>query len=347
MEVCNMKKRIFIAGALLLVFAVAVAAAPEAPEAGQKKMSKKAAKLMDKAYKAIREKQADQAIDLLNQVVALEPENAMVRHNLAVMLHQKGQTDESIASFEEALRLDPAYVHALQALRQALFEAGKGASNQKDFAKANSYLLKLDALPVPQGENKALQAYAAYLLGFNFFNLKQNDKAGEFFAKCQAVEGLPTDNRELFANATYFLGMLDHMQNAYAKSNENFRKYLALYGAEEAKPEFFAHANYFVGANLFRLLEAKVAKGEMDGVNEATAEIMPYLEKAIVDKIPSEDPYVMLGNCYVFRKEIDKAIQTYQKLIEAFPQSAQLQNYKTFISELQKNQPKEKGKKKK
>jgi len=81
-------------------------------------------------------------------------------------------------------------------------------------------------------------------------------------------------------------------------------------------------------------------------VTEATAEIMPYLEKAIADKIPSEDPYVMLGNCYVYRKEVDKAIQTYQALIDAFPQSAQLQSYKTFLGELQKSQPKEKTKKK-
>ncbi len=339
-----MKKRIVIAGALLLVFAAAVAAAPEGDE---KKMSKKAAKLMSKAYKAIQEKQTDQAIDLLNQVAALEPENAMVRHNLGVMLHQKGLIDEAIAGFEEALRLQPDYQHAQLALRQALFEAGKGASNKREFEKANAYLLKLDAMPVPPGENKGLRALTSYLLGFNFFNLKQNDKASEHFAKCQASEGLETDNREIYANATYFLGMLGHIQESYAKSNENFRKYLALYAAGEVKPEFFSHANYFVGANLFRILEAKVTKGEMDGVTEATAEIMPFLEKAIADRIPSEDPYVMLGNCYVYRKEVDKAIQTYQQLIEAFPQSSQLQSYKTFLGELQKSQPKEKVKKKK
>ena len=85
----------------------------------------------------------------------------------------------------------------------------------------------------------------------------------------------------------------------------------------------------------------------MAGVTEATNEIIPYLEKAITDKIPSEDPFVMLGNCYIYRNEIGKAIQTYEKLIEVFPQSPQLQNYKTFIGELQKNQPKEKTKKKK
>jgi tetratricopeptide (TPR) repeat protein len=343
MEETIMKKRMIIAATLLLAFAAGVAAAD--PAAEQKKMSKKAAKLMSQALKAIQEKQNDQAIDLLNQVVVLEPGNAMVRHNLGVLLYGKGMADEAIASFEEALKLQPDYQHAQLALRQALFESGKAFSGKKEFAKANGYLLKLDAMPAPATDNKGMRAFVNYLLGFNFFNLKENAKAAEYFAKCQAVEGLETDGRELYANATYFLGLLQHMQGAYEKSNENFRKFLALYATSETKPEFYGHANFFVGANLFRLLEARVTKGDMSGVTEATAEIMPFLEKAIADKIPSEDPYVMLGNCYVFRKEPDKAIQTYQKLIETFPQSTQLESYKTFVSELQKSQPKPKTKK--
>lgn len=342
-----MKKRVILAGMLLLAFATAAIAVPSGPEAGEKKMSKKAEKLMAKAHKAIQAKQNDQAIDLLNQVIVIEPANAMVRHNLGVLLHQKGQTDEAIASFEEALKLQPDYLHAQLAIRQSLFEAGKNASARREMEKSNAYLLKLEAAPVPQGENINLRATAYYLLGFNFFNLKQNDKASEYFAKCQAVENLDKENRELYANATYFLGMLDHVKGDYPKSNENFRKYLGLYAASEAKPEFYNHASFFVGANLFRVLEAKMTKGEVGDMEQSVTEILPYLDKAIADKIPSEDAHVMLGNCHVYRKDFAKAIQAYQQLIAAYPQSTQLESYKTFLGELEKMQQQEQKAKKK
>ena len=289
-----MKKRMAAAGAfLLLAFAFAVFSAPAAEV---KKPSKKVAKLMAKAQKAIQDKQTDQAIDLLQQVVALEPENPMVRHNLGVLFFDKGQADQAIASFEEALRLQPDYQNALLALRQALFEAGKGASGKREFEKADGYLLKLDGLPVPAGENKGLLASARYLIGFNLFNLKQYAKAGEYFSRCLATEGLDKENRDLFANATYFLGMVGYIQEQYEASNQNFRNYIALFPEGSAKPEFFVHANYFIGANLFRLLEARLAKGDVAKLAESAGEIVPYLKMAVDNKLPSEDAYVMLGN---------------------------------------------------
>ncbi len=340
-----MKKRFIIAGALLLTLAAAFAA-PVAPEVGEKKMSKKASKLMSKALKAINEKQSDQAIDLLRQVIVLEPENAMVRHNLGVLLHEQGQVDEAIASFEEALRLKPDYQHALLALRQALFETGKSASTKQDFEKANGFLLKLDGLSRPEGENKNLLAMAQYLLGYNFFNLKQYPQAKGHFEKCRGVEGLEKDNPELYANATYFLGMGGHIQGQYEDSIIDFKKYLEMHAASEKKADFFAHANFFIGANLFRVLEAKLAKGDVTGMEKAAGDILPYLNTAIENNIPSEDAHVMLGNCFVYMKDYDSAMRSYQRLIELFPQSAQLKSYQDFLGELQKTlRPEKKGKK--
>jgi len=328
-----MKKRIVVVSLLLLL---ALAAA--APAADEMKMPKKAAKLMAKAQEAIQQKQPDKAIDLLNQVLALAPENAVVHHNLGVLYFEKGMTDQAIGKFEEALARQADYQHAQLALRQALFEAGKGASGKKEYERANAYLLKLNGLPSPEGENKNLLATAQYLLGYNFFNLQQYPQSLEFFGRCQAGEGLEKDNLELFANATYFIAMINHVQGQYGASNEFFRKYLALYVGGEAKPEFSAHANFFIGANLFRQLEEKMAKGDIAKMGEAAREILPYLITAVEMKIPSEDAYVMLGNCHVFLKEYDKAMAAYQQLCELFPQSPQLENYKVFMKELQKMQ---------
>jgi TolA-binding protein len=331
-----MKKRGFAVCVFFLVsFVFAVLAAPAEVD---KKAAKKAGKLMVKALEAINQKQPDQAIDLLNQVVALTPENAVVHHNLGVLYFEKGMADQAIDEFEEALRLQNDYQIALLALRQTLFETAKKIIGKQGYEKANDYLLKLVDLPRPDAENKGLLAFAYYMLGENFFNLKQYMRAIEYFGKCQASEGLEKEDLELYAEATYYLGMMNHIQGQYAVSNEHFQKYLALYSGSETKPKFFTNANYFIGANLFRLLEEKMAKGDVAKMNESAAEILPYLNIAVENKIPDEDAYVKLGNCYIYLKDYDKAIVTYQQLCELFPQSLQLKNYQVFLQELQKMQ---------
>ena len=112
----------------------------------------------------------------------------MVHHNLGVLYFEKGMTDEAIANFEEALRLQPDYQNALLALRQALFEAGKNASGKQEYEKANAYLLKLDGLPRPAAENKGLLASAHYLLGYNFFNLKQYRRPSSISANARRTK---------------------------------------------------------------------------------------------------------------------------------------------------------------
>ena len=333
-----MKKRIAIAGAfLLLVFAFSVFTIAAAEE---KKPSKKVSKLMTKAQKAIQDKQTDLAIDLLQQVISLEPGHAVVRHNLAVLLHEKGQSDEAIANFEEALRLQPDYERAQHALRQALFEVGKAAMSMQKFEKSNEYLMKLRDLPYTFSgkENDNMLVLVRFYLGYNFFNLKQYPQAKENFELCQAMEGLEAKNLELYANATYFLGMIDYIGTQYQDSCQNFKKYLTLYEGMEKKPELFAQANYFVGANIFRILEADLAKGDVSRISESAAEILPYLNVAMESKLAIEDAYVMTGNCYVYLKEYDKAMAAYQQLCELFPQSTQLQSYQVFMKELQKMQ---------
>ncbi len=202
-------------------------------------------------------------------------------------------------------------------------------------------------LPRPEGENTILLASAQYLLGYNFFSLKQYPQALEYFGKCLANDGLEKDSLELYANATYFLGMITHIQGEYGVSKDHFQKYLSLYAGSETKPDFFTHANYFIGANLFRQLEEKMVKGDVARMNEDVREILPFLTTAIEMKIPSEDAHVMLGNCYVFLKDYEKAMAAYQQLCELYPQSKQLKNYQVFMQELQKMQKQaEKTKKK-
>lgn len=342
-----MKKRGFASSVFfLLVFVFMVLAVPAESE---KKIAKKAEKLMVKALEAINQKQPDQAIDLLNQVALLTPKNAVVHHNLGVLYFEKGLADQAVGEFEAALLFKPDYQQAQLALRQALFEAGKNASSKQEFDKSNGYLIKLRDLPYVYAgkENDDVLARARYLLGFNFFNLKQYPQAQENFELCQAMEGLEKENLDLYANAIYFLGLIESIKKQYEDANNNFKKYLTLYVAMEKKPELYGQANYFIGSNLYQRLEEKLAKSEVTRMAEEAAEIIPYLEQAITDKVSSEYAHVMLGNCYVYRNEFDKAMLAYQRLIGAFPQSPQLQSYQTYLAELQKKILLEKKTKKK
>jgi len=79
-------------------------------------------------------------------------------------------------------------------------------------------------------------------------------------------------------------------------------------------------------------------------MDAAVAEIIPYLERAIAHGFPGEDAHVLLGNSYVYTRNYDKAIETYEAMITAFPQSPQLENYRLFLNELRKNRSQ--GKKK-
>jgi tetratricopeptide (TPR) repeat protein len=335
-EVLIMKKRKGAFSVLfLLVFTLMVLAAPAAVE---KKMSRKAEKLMTKAREAVNKKQLDQAIGFYRQIIAIDPENAIAYHDLGVLLYKKGQSDEAIANFEETLRLQKDFQNAMLELRQTLYEAGKNAGGIKEYEKSNAYLLKLVGLPRPDAENKNMHAWAQYLIGCNFFNLKQYDKASEFFVKCQNIEGLEKADGELYANTTYYLGMLNSIQGQYALSNEHFKKYQALFAGNETKPKEITYSNYFIGSNLSQLLKERIDKGDVSMMTESARDILPYLISAIEMKILSEDAYVLLGNCYVYLNEYDNAVQTYQKLIELFPQSMQLKNYQAYMDGLKNTQ---------
>ena len=324
---------IVVAVFLLLAFTFALGATAAGAE---QKLSKKGEKLMAKFHKAIQEKKTDEAIDWIRQVIVQDPEYAIAYHNLGVLLHQKGQIDEAIASFEKSLQLQPEYVNAQNALRQSLFEAGRASLNEKKFDKSNEYFRELKEMSFPGRENEKILAFTCFYLGSNYYNLKQFPQAKANFELCRTMKWLELENLELLANATYFLGMIEFESKDYPGANSLFKDYLKLYAVAEQKPQTYSIANYFVGSGLFRLLEDDLQKGQIAGTEGRVAEIIPYLKDAIANQFPGEDAHVLLGNSYVYAKNYDKAIETYQQLIAAYPQSQELANYKTFLDQLQK-----------
>ena len=64
--------------------------------------------------------QIDEAIRQYQEAIRLKPDDADAHNNLGVALGQKGQIDEAIRQFQEALRLNPDHADAHYNLGAAL-----------------------------------------------------------------------------------------------------------------------------------------------------------------------------------------------------------------------------------
>jgi len=82
------------------------------------------------AHKAIgdvmlKKGQADEAISEFREAIRIEPDYPEACDNLGNALHIKGRTDEAISEFREAIRLKPDYAEAHNNLGAALCDTGK------------------------------------------------------------------------------------------------------------------------------------------------------------------------------------------------------------------------------
>ena len=64
--------------------------------------------------------QLDEAIRHYQEALRLEPERAEAHNNLGTIFYQQGRTGEAIREFQEALRLKPDYAEARKNLIVAL-----------------------------------------------------------------------------------------------------------------------------------------------------------------------------------------------------------------------------------
>jgi Tfp pilus assembly protein PilF len=111
-------------------------------------------KPLESAYQGLREKNYDQAIAGFQQAIALAPERASIRKDLAYTLLKIGENDAAGDQFGEAMRLDPTDQHAAleyaflcfetkqQALARRIFDrirkTGDAASRSRPFKISTS-----------------------------------------------------------------------------------------------------------------------------------------------------------------------------------------------------------------
>jgi tetratricopeptide (TPR) repeat protein len=100
--------------------------------------------LLQFAHVALDQGRLAEARDVYGRVLAREPRNAEAITHLGAVAYQEGRVDEALAKVEEALRIDPGYIHAHWDRTQYLFY---GKRDFPGVVKAGEAFLRV----LPQG----------------------------------------------------------------------------------------------------------------------------------------------------------------------------------------------------
>jgi tetratricopeptide (TPR) repeat protein len=139
----------------VLMLALAVVAAAGVLRAAPAEGRREALALLAEGQEALRNGRVKQAIDLLRRSAEVAPSPAAY-YNLGQALRKAGQTEEARQAFEEALRLNPDFELARQALGKSA--GGHAAeSGNLDFDAALNERETLDSLRRPDQKSPAMQ----------------------------------------------------------------------------------------------------------------------------------------------------------------------------------------------
>lgn len=196
---------------------------------------------------AYQTRQADRAIELINQSIQINPENVAAHSNLGVILNSLKQHQAAVQSYDKAIALRPDFVDAYVNRGNALCELCQFQAAIDSYSKAIA--LKPD------------HAEAYFNRGNAMGEIKQHQAAAESFR--QAVFLKPD-----FAKAHFNLGLVLNDLKQYQNSLECYDRAIAI------NPEY-AHAWYNRG-NVLRTL--RLHESALESYNSAVAFKPDYAE---------------------------------------------------------------------
>ncbi len=225
--------------------------------------------------------QTDEAIRQYQEAIRLKPAFAEAHNNLAAALDARGQTDEAIGHYQEAIRLKPAFAEAHNNLGSALFKQGRTEAAIHQFQEVL--------------RQKPDSAEAHYGLGKALAMTGQTDEAIRQYQ--EAIRQEPG-----FAEAHNNLGIaLDEE----GQTEEAIRQYQEAIRQEPG----FAEAHNNLGIALGR-------KGQSD------AAIREYQEALRLEP-GFADAHNNLGNALLEKGQLDEAIGHYQEALRLKPDYAE------------------------
>ncbi len=228
--------------------------------------------------------QYDEAIAQFQEALEIKPDYAEARYNLGVALARRGQYDEAIPHFKKALEIKPDYA-------DAYLNLGVAVCSQGHVAEAIAYYQK--AL-----ELKPNDAAAYNDLGSALVMCGRGDEAIAHFHKALEIE--PD-----YADARYNLGVALARRGQYDEAIIHFKKAL------EIKPNY-ADAYLNLGA-------AVCSQGHV-------AEAIAYDQKALELKPDDAEIPNNLASALAMCGRFDEAIAHFQEALELKPDYADARN---------------------
>ena len=298
-----MNKKIIAAAVVILMAAGTWLGAQEKLP---KPANKEAGKLMEKAEKAVKNKDLDGALAMYLEVQKLEPAYAPAFLTAAMVYRMKQDDENALANLEKAVQADPAFARGVDGYAQLLAEKARLASTQGRPAEAMPYFTRLLAIPGLETSHKPQYIDGLFNMGVCAFQARKFDASVESFTKLLAVADVATTAKPSYVLAHYMMGFNLSLLDKAEEANGYLRTYVELAAAETAN-NFAPVAEYMIAKNEYALLDKKMAtvradKEETDVMGKVRtlaaeyANIPELLGKAIAAKPDLEDAYLVLGN---------------------------------------------------
>jgi len=258
--------------------------------------------------------QAERALRLIHEAIAIEPEGALFHSNLAEMSRQRGRLPEAILHGERAVALDASSAGALANLGVAFFDAGDydkaEACHLKALDIAPGFLPSLNNLGSIQRARKDRQGAKAWFakaleidpdfvpalsnLGALLVEEKRADEAAVYLEKALTLQ---PDYPEALCN----LGLARIVQARPGDAVLLYQQVLRLTPG---------HA-----AALLGLARAYDRQGRQE-------EALPLLRQAIAGESGLPEEYCLLGTLHAGRGEAAQAEAAYQKVLSLDPDNS-------------------------
>jgi tetratricopeptide (TPR) repeat protein len=302
---------------------------------------------------------------LFRHALEVTENNYFVHYNLGNAFNEKGQTDEAISQFQEAIRLKPAFAKAHNNLGIALFKQGQIEEAISQFQEAvrldpdstkahnnlgNALLIKKDQIEEAISQfQEAIRLDPDYTMAHNNLGnaLLKKDQIDEAISQFQEAIRLDPDDADAHHNlgiALFKKGQIDEaisqLQEAirlkpdYTKAHNNLGNALLKKDQiDEAITQYQQAIRLvpdFADAH-YNLGIALLMKGQID-------EAITQLQEAIHLKPDYTKAHNNLGNALMEKGQIDEAISQFQEAIRLKPDYADAHNNLAHALEM-KNAP--------
>ncbi len=367
-------KRFFV---IFLMFALGLTVLAGA-EKSAKDLSKEAKKILKEADKLREKKSFDEALAKYEEVINMEPDFALPYFFKGAILNYQKKVKEAIDSYEKGLQLMPGNKQAQLDYLQLLLDYAQGLMQEGDLEEANNIYLKALKIQNLEKTQVKLYRSLIYQVADNYSRLSNFDAALQYLDQLLQIPNLEKENNDLFVNAHLVYGVIYSGKEEIAKSNDYLQKFLQLINNDKYSPYYpfaiyYIGANsYSVLDKEIQEFNKKIQKinEEIDALSNDTKikepekkkkekeiadrmaelkkakkeqalkhkEIETYLKEAIELQPQIEQAYVYLGNFYFYCEDFDNAIKYYQLLINNFPSSSDIGQYKKFLEIIKKSQ---------